>query len=137
MNDKSPATNWPDLPPGTNKITGLIVDAAYAVHSELGPGLLEAIYEECLLIELRKRELNATRQVDVPVVYKGQRTGTGVRVDLVVEDSVVVELKAVDTVLPVHKAQVLTYLKLTGHRLGLLINFNVTKIKHGIHRVIL
>lgn len=137
MKEKDLASKWPDLPPGTNEITGLIVDAAYAVHSELGPGLLEAIYEECLLIELRQRKLKAKRQVEVPLVYKGQRIGTGFRVDLVVEDSVVVELKAVDTVLPVHTAQVLTYLKLTGHRLGLLINFNVTKIKYGIHRVIL
>lgn len=137
MNEKDLASKWPDLPPGTNETTGLIVDAAFAVHSELGPGLLEAIYEECMLIELRQRNLKAKKQVGVPVVYKGQRTGTGFRVDLVVEDSIVVELKAVDTVLPVHTAQVLTYLKLTGHRLGLLINFNVTKIKHGIHRVIL
>lgn len=137
MTKNGPATNWPDLPPGTNEITGLIVDAAFAVHSELGPGLLEGIYEECMLIELRQRNLKAKKQVDVPVVYKGQRTGTGFRVDLVVEDSIVVEFKAVDTVLPVHTAQVLTYLKLTGHRLGLLINFNVTKIKYGIHRVIL
>lgn len=127
----------PELPIGLNEISGKIVDAAYAVHSELGPGLLESIYEACLLIELKDRALKVRRQVDVPVVYKGQTTGTGVRMDLLVESAVVVELKAIDAVLPVHKAQILTYLKLTGHRLGLLINFNVTKIKYGIHRVIL
>jgi len=137
MNEKDLASKWPDLPSGTNEITGLIVDAAFAVHSELGPGLLEAIYEECLLIELRNRKLKVDRQVDVPVMYKGQTTGTGFRLDLVVEDSVVVELKAINALLPIHKAQLLTYLKLTQHRLGLLINFNVTKIKNGIHRVIL
>jgi GxxExxY protein len=137
MNDKSLASNWPDLPPGTNEITGRIVDAAYAVHSELGPGLLEAIYEQCLLIEIRNRGLEVERQIDVPVIYKGEQTGTGFRMDVVVENSVVIELKAIDAVLPIHKAQLLTYLKLTGHRLGLLINFNVTKIKHGVHRVIL
>jgi GxxExxY protein len=120
-----------------NTLSGKIVDAAFAVHSELGPGLLENIYEQCLLIELRNRDLEVKRHVDVPVVYKGDTTGTGIRIDLLVEDSIVVELKAVETVLPVHKAQVLTYLKLTGHRLGLLINFNVSEIKQGIHRVIL
>jgi len=125
------------LPTGTNKISGKIIDAAFAVHTELGPGLVESIYERCLLIELKSRNLSTKNQVEVPVVYKGQRTGAGFRLDLLVEDSVVVELKAVDAVLPVHTAQVLTYLKLTGHRLGLLINFNVTKIKYGIHRIIL
>ncbi|MEE4274052.1 MAG: GxxExxY protein [Thermoanaerobaculales bacterium] len=128
---------WAELPSGMNTLSGKIVDAAFAVHSELGPGLLENIYEQCLLIELRNRDLEVKRHVDVPVVYKGDTTGTGIRIDLLVEDSIVVELKAVETVLPVHKAQVLTYLKLTGHRLGLLINFNVSEIKQGIHRVIL
>ena len=120
-----------------NELSGAIVDAAFAVHSELGPGLLEIVYEQCLLIELQERGLGVDRQVDLPVIYKGQSTGTGFRIDLLVENSIVLELKAIDTILPVHKAQILTYLKLTDHRLGLLINFNVTKIKHGIHRVIL
>jgi GxxExxY protein len=107
------------------------------VHTTLGPGLLESVYEVCLLHELQKRGLKAERQVLLPVVYDGLRLDSGLRLDLVVENRVVVELKAVDTLLPVHKAQMLTYLKLSGHRLGLLINFNSILIKDGIHRIAL
>ena len=137
MNHRGTETQRAPLPAGINEVSGAIVDSAFSVHSELGPGPLESIYEECLFVELRNRKLMVERQVEVPVVYKGQRTGTGFRIDLHVEDSIIVELKAIDAVLPVHEAQVLTYLKLTGNRLGLLINFNVTHIKDGIHRVIL
>ena len=114
-----------------------VVDAAYRVHYELGPGLLEDVYEACLSHELRKRNLGLEQQVVMPVEYDGVRLETGYRLDLVVEGCVIVELKAVENLLPVHQAQLLTYLKLTGHRLGLLINFNVPKIKQGIRRVVL
>jgi len=137
MIQREKATRMADLPARTKEISGAIVDAACAVHSELGPGLLESIYEKCLVIELRSRNLGVKRRVDVPVVYRGQAIGSGISIGLLVEQSIVVELKAVDAVLPIHKARVLTVLKLTDFRLGLLINFNVAKITSGIHRIIL
>lgn len=118
-----------------DKIARAIVDAAFHVHSKLGPGLLESVYEVCLAHELGKRNINTERQVSLPVFYDGVRLDSGLRIDLLVENSLVVELKAVEQLLPVHKAQLLTYLKLTGHRLGLLINFNVAMIRDGITRV--
>jgi GxxExxY protein len=121
----------------TNEVASKIVDAAFAVHTALGPGLLESVYEVCLLQELKKRGLTAERQVVVPVVYDNLRLDAGLRLDLLVENRVVVELKAVEVLLPVHKAQVLTYLKLSGHRLGLLMNFNTALIKQGIQRIAL
>jgi GxxExxY protein len=114
-----------------------IVDAAFQVHSQLGAGLLESVYEVCIAHELRKRGLLVQSQPTLPVVYEGIRLEAGFRLDLLVEDCVVVELKAVETLLPVHKAQLLTYLKLSGYRLGLLINFNVPLIKNGIQRLVL
>ena len=114
-----------------------MVDAAFAVHSRLGPGLLESVYEVCLAHELKKRGLKVERQVTLPVVYDEVRLEAGLRIDLLVGDCVLVELKAVEALLPVHKAQVLTYLKLTGFRLGLLINFNVPLIRDGVTRVAL
>lgn len=125
------------IPEETNAVAQQIVAAAFAVHSALGPGLLESVYEICLTHELVKRGLTVERQTTLPVVYDGLRLDAGLRLDLVVGDCVIVELKAVEAVLPVHKAQLLTYLKLTGHRLGLLINFNVPLIKNGIQRVAL
>jgi len=126
-----------EIPARTNEIAREIVDASYKVHSTLGPGLLETVYETCLAHELGMRGLRVARQIEVPVVYEGKRLQTGFRLDLLVENSVVIELKAADALLPVHKAQLLTYLKLTGHRLGLLINFNVPLIKNGIVRLAL
>ncbi len=125
------------IPIETDKVAKQIVDAAYCIHRALGPGLLESVYEACLVHELTKRELTVERQVLLPVVYENIRLDTGLRLDLVVKSCIIVELKAVDTILPVHKAQLLTYLKLSGFRLGLLINFNVPLIKDGIQRVIL
>jgi len=113
-----------------------IIDAAYRVHSELGPGLLESVYEACLQRELCKRGLRTRRQVVVPIHYDGMVLDDGLRIDLLGEDCVVIEIKAVEKNHPVFQAQLLTYLKLTGHRLGLLINFNVQYIKDGITRVI-
>jgi len=125
------------IPPETNEVARQIVDAAFAVHTALGPGLLESVYEVCLAHELRKRGLSVRQQVVLPVHYDGVRLDAGLRLDLLVNDTVIVEIKAVENLLPVHKAQALTYLKLTGCRLALLINFNVPVIKEGIHRIVL
>ncbi len=114
-----------------------IVDACYQVHKNLGPGLLESAYELCLAHELRCREIEVDVQRPLPVVYKGTRLEGGYRVDLLVEDSVVIELKAVEEMHPLFEAQLLTYLKLSGKRLGFLVNFNVARIKDGIKRMIL
>ena len=114
-----------------------IVDAAFTVHKALGPGLLESVYELCLAHELTKRGLAAVRQIEVPVEYDGLKLNAGFRLDLLVQDTVIVEVKAIAELLPVHKAQLLTYLKLTGKRLGFIINFNVPIIKNGIKRMIL
>ena len=108
-----------------------IIGAAIEVHRALGPGLLESVYEECLAVELSLRGLPYVRQQPVPLKYKGRAIGTDLRVDLIVEDRVVVELKAVEKVLPVHEAQILTYLRLTTKTIGLLINFNVPLLKDG------
>ena len=136
-NHQGTKTRSEPIPKETDKVASKIVDAAFAVHTTLGPGLLESVYEACLLHELQKRSLRAERQGLLPVVYDGLRLDSGLRLDLVVDNLVVVELKAVDMLLPVHKAQMLTYLKLSGHRLGLLVNFNSVLIKDGIHRIAL
>ena len=114
-----------------------VVNAAFKVHSNLGAGLLESVYEICLAHELKKCGLKFQTQVAFPIIYDGVRLDAGLRIDLLVEDQLVVELKAVESMLPLFEAQLLTYLKLTGKRLGLLINFNVPKIKDGIRRIIL
>jgi GxxExxY protein len=112
-----------------------IVDAAYRVHTTLGPGLLESVYEAALAYELEKRGLRITRQQAISAAYEGIQIHTAFYADMVVEDQVIVEIKAVETVAPVHKKQLLTYLKLADKRLGLLINFNVFLIKDGITRI--
>ena len=119
------------------RVATAIVDAAFAVHKELGPGLLEQVYEVCFCHELAKRRLSYDRQVVVPIVYDNITFDEGFRLDVLVEDLIICELKAVETVHPVFIAQLLTYLKLTEKRLGFLINFNVSLIKDGIDRVIL
>ena len=121
----------------TERVTTAVVDAAFAVHKQLGPGLLESIYEVCLCHELSKRGIAFERQVPVTVVYDGVRLESELRLDLVVDRCLIVELKAVDQHHPIYDAQLLTYLKLTGHRLGLIINFNVSLIKQGIKRIAL
>jgi GxxExxY protein len=119
-----------------NQVSGQIVDAAMKVHSALGPGLLESAYEACLLFELHKRGLKAVAQVQLPVVYESVKIDAGYRMDLLVEDAVVVELKSVEEIAPIHKAQLLSYLKLSGKKLGLLINFNTVHLKDGITRMV-
>ena len=125
------------LPQETESLATSVVDAAYKVHTALGPGLLESIYETCLTYELRKRKIAVETQVAIPVVYDGVRMDGGLRIDMVVGKQVLVEVKAVEQMNRVFKAQILTYLKLTGLRLGLLINFNVPLVKNGIERIIL
>jgi GxxExxY protein len=120
-----------------NLITGKIIGCAIEVHNILGPGLLESAYEECLSFELEKKGLGYRRQWPTPVVYKDIRIDYGYRIDLLVEEMVVVELKVVDEINPVHEAQILTYLKFSGMKIGLLINFNVTSIKNGIRRFVM
>jgi GxxExxY protein len=119
-----------------NDISGQIIDAAIAVHSKLGPGLLESVYEVVLAHELRKQGLHCERQVPGPIVYDNIHFEEGFRIDILVEGKVVVELKSVEQVRPVHNKQVLTYLRLTNKRLGLLLNFNEEYLKDGITRLV-
>jgi GxxExxY protein len=117
-----------------NKITEKIIGCAMEVHTLLGPGLLESAYEECLTFELNKVGLKAERQIPVPVMYKEIRMECGYRIDILVEDMVVIELKTAENFCPVHEAQLLRYLKFSKKRTGLLINFNVASLKNGIRR---
>jgi len=119
-----------------NEISGEIVDAALKVHSKLGPGLLENAYHKCLMHELYSRGLKFTSQTSLPIEYDGFKLDAGYRIDLIVEDLVIIEIKAVEAILPIHEAQLLTYLKLSGKKLGLLINFNSIRLKHGIKRLV-
>jgi GxxExxY protein len=118
-----------------NELATQIVDAAYRIHTSLGPGLLESVYEVVLAFDLERRGLRTLRQQVVPIVYQSRRIEMGFRADLIVEDKVIVEIKSVEAIAPVHKKQLLTYLRLADKRLGLLINFNVALIKDGITRV--
>lgn len=118
-----------------NWVSGQIIDAAMKVHTALGPGLLESAYEACLAYELRKWNLKLSTEAELPVIYDGQRIDVGYRLDLLVEDLVIAELKAVEQISPIHKAQLLSYLKLSGKKVGLLLNFNVLHMKDGILRL--
>jgi len=121
---------------GINDISRECIDAAMKVHTQLGPGLLESAYQACLEYELRKRGFAVSTQVGLPVVYEGVRVDIGYRLDLVVEDELVIELKAVDAIHPIHRAQLLSYLRLSGKKVGLIINFNVLHLKDGITRMV-
>ncbi len=118
-------------------LTEKIIKAAIEVHSQLGPGLLESAYEECLVYELQKMRLRVERQKAVPLIYKEIKLECGYRIDVLVEDKVIVELKSVDECLPVHEAQLLTYLKLAKKEVGLLVNFNVKQLKNGLKRFVM
>jgi len=122
--------------PRVNLLTGIIITAAMKVHSLLGPGLLESAYEACLVHELRKQALEVRNQVVLPVVYDGTTIDLGYRIDLLIEDSVIVELKCTEGSHPIHQAQLLSYLKLSGKNVGLLINFHVTHLRNGIQRMV-
>jgi GxxExxY protein len=119
-----------------NKITGEILDACIEVHKQLGAGLLESTYEICLLKEFEWRGLKANNQITLPIIYKDTLLDQNYRIDILVEDEFILEIKAVETILPIHKAQLITYLKLANKRVGFLINFNVPLLKNGFHRII-
>ncbi len=119
-----------------NGIAKVIVDASFKIHTTLGPGLLESVYEKVLLYEIEKRGLNVNNQRPIPVVYENVKLEIGFRADLIVEEKVIVEIKSVENLLPVHKKQLLTYLRLADKRLGLLINFGSALIKDGIKRIV-
>lgn len=119
-----------------NRISGIILDCCIEVHRELGPGLLESVYEICLFKELTSRGLRAKCQVNLPITYKGETVDKDFFMDVIVEDKVLIELKTVEKFLPIHKAQTMTYLKLSGIHLGLMINFNVPLLVQGFERVL-
>lgn len=119
-----------------NNLSEKIIGCAIKVHRMLGPGLLESTYEICLVHELKKAGLKAERQIELPVFYDGIKLDAGYKLDILVEDAIILELKSVENLLPIHEAQLLTYLKLANKKLGLLINFNVTLLKNGIKRKI-
>jgi len=119
-----------------NELSKIILDAAFRVHTALGPGLLESAYEACLAYELRKEGLDVLTQVPLPLVYREVRLDIGYRLDLVVEDIVVVEIKSIDSLAAIHQAQVISYLRLSGKKLGILINFNTLHLRDGIRRVV-
>lgn len=117
-------------------LTEAVIGFAIDVHRHLGPGLLESVYEECLCHDLSEQQIAFQRQVPLPIVYKGVKSDCGYRMDLVIDRRLVVELKSVDRLNPIHEAQLLTYLRLSGHRLGLLMNFNAVLLKNGLRRLI-
>jgi len=125
-----------EIPSETERVGKAVLDAAYRVHTALGPGLLESVYEACHAFEIRESGILVETQVAVPVIYKTVRLEDGLRLDLLVEKCVIVEIKAVETMNPIYEAQLLTYLRLTGVRLGFLINFSVPHLKDGIKRLV-
>jgi GxxExxY protein len=130
------ATTARSRPLRINEITGAIIAAGMRVHSRLGPGLLESAYQACLAHELRKRDITVAVQVPLPVVYDGEKLEVGYRVDLIVENRVVVEVKSVEAIHPIHEAQLLSYMRLSGIGVGLIMNFNVLHMRNGIKRMV-
>jgi GxxExxY protein len=119
-----------------NELSKIVVDCCYKVHTTIGPGLLESVYEEVLMYEFLKRNLSIKRQQGIPVVYETVKLDLGFRADFIIEDKLIVEIKSIELIASVHQKQVLTYLRLTGLRLGLLVNFNCALIKDGIQRIV-
>ena len=136
QNTKSHKKQFSPIPEELEEIGKKIVHAAYLVHLALGPGLLEKVYEICFCHELRKMGLSVIRQIDIPIIYDGITFEEGLRLDVLVEDKVICEIKAVDEINPIWEAQILSHLKLKNRRLGYLINFNVVNIGHGIRRFV-
>ncbi len=134
--DKSSKGYFPPIPQDVERVGKIVLDAAFKVHTALGPGLLESVYEACLAYEIRNSGILVETQVQIPVIYEGVRVDGGLRVDLLVHQCVIVEVKAVEKMIPLHQAQLLTYLKLSEKRLGFLINFNAAHLKHGIKRLV-
>jgi len=131
------AISFKPIPPEVELVGKKLLDAAFKVHTNLGPGLLESVYEACLAYEIRKSGLSVETQVALPVIYDNVRIDAGLRIDMVVEKCVIVELKSVDTMNPVYEAQHLTYLKLANFRLGYLINFNIPHLRNGFKRMVI
>ena len=132
--DKKSSIN--PIPDRTEEIAKAILDSAFQIHTALGPGLLESVYEACMVHELKLRGINVKSQVTLPVIYKGMKVDSGFRLDLLVDDRVIVEIKSAEEISAVYRAQLLTYLKLSNIRLGFLINFNVIHLRDGIKRII-
>lgn len=130
-------SQYEPIPPEAEETASLVIEAAFRVHRALGPGLLESVYETCLCHELKKLGVTIARQHYLPIVYDGIRLDAGLRLDVLVNEQVIVELKAVEEVSPLHKAQVITYLRLSEKRLGLLIKFNTKLLKDGLSRIAL
>ena len=137
MNHKGTKAQREEINDELNELSRQVVDAMFQVHSTLGPGLLESVYEACLCHELKKRNVSFQSQVVLPVVYDGMEIEAGLRIDLWIDKKLIVELKAVAALNEVHQAQLMTYMKLTGTRLGLLVNFNVPVIRQGIKRIVI
>jgi GxxExxY protein len=134
--NSSPKKVFQPIAPEVEKVGKAVLDAAFKVHTVLGPGLLESVYETTMAYEIRKSSLNVATQVAVPILYDGQKLESGFRLDMLVEKCVIVELKSVETMNPVYEAQIMTYLRLSNVRLGFLINFNVKHLKDGIKRFV-
>lgn len=134
--NSSPKKVFQPVAPDVEKVGKTVLDAAFRVHTTLGPGLLESIYETTTAYEIRKSGLTVATQVELPILYDGQKLASGLRLDMLVENCVIVELKSVETMNPVYEAQIMTYLRLSGVRLGFLINFNVKRLKDGIKRFV-
>ncbi|MCH7695395.1 MAG: GxxExxY protein [Proteobacteria bacterium] len=126
-----------DIKSGSDPITEVVIGCAIEVHRELGPGLLESAYEECLAYELKVQGLDIKRQIELPIKYKSVELKCGYRMDILIPDKLVIELKTVEKLLPIHQSQILTYLRLSGVKTGLLINFYTTLLKNGIKRIVL
>ncbi len=136
MNNRETETLSESEAADLNRISGVVLDSCIEVHRNLGPGLLESVYECCLLKEFSLKGINAVSQVQLPVLYKGEHTGKVFMIDVIVENKVLLELKTCEKVLPIHKAQTMTYLKLSGIKLGLIVNFNVPLLVQGFERVL-
>jgi GxxExxY protein len=130
------SAEYAEMSQNLNEITQKIIAAAISAHRELGPGLMESAYEACMAYEMADQNLKFERQKALPIIYRGVQLDCGYRIDLIVEEEIVVELKAVERLEPIHEAQLLSYLKLSGCEVGLLINFNVKVLKHGIRRLV-
>jgi GxxExxY protein len=135
MNHRVEAVRQPQEARRANQVTEKVIGCAIEVHKHLGPGLLESAYEECTCYEMTEEGLAVRRQVPLPVIYKGDKLDCGYRIDAVVEETVILEFKTVEKLLPVHEAQLLSYLRLTGLKVGLLINFHVPVLKDGLKRL--
>lgn len=134
--DQSKKKHYEPIPPEIERVGKLILDAAYKVHTALGPGLLESVYEACLAYEIRRSGASLETQVQMPVAYDSIHVDAGIRLDMLVEKCVIVEIKAVENLNSLHEAQLLTYLRISGLRLGFLINFNVLHLRDGIKRMV-